>query len=202
MAKYQVREGLTPGSKAAAMLPGDLGGGVYNTEEWITESGNWVAPLTGWYKIKLIGGGHGGKAYLGSLVSGSGGRVHEFLMYLLKNTSIPVIIGAGGIAQVHASPAEDTLASVGGSTTFGSYSSDSGPLSASWNTLGASGTTQINVGFAGGGFGGGQPHSGSQNGSYYGAGGGTWVSLIDHNYSAGNGYSGAICIRYYDPTKF
>ena len=73
-------------------------GGVYNTEEWITESGEWVAPVTGWYEIWMIGGGTGGLCIsnVGFIAGGLSGRILSAVKYLQANQNVSVIIGAAG----------------------------------------------------------------------------------------------------------
>jgi hypothetical protein len=80
---------------------------AYNHRDEITTSGTYVAPVTGWYKITLKGGGAGGHGALcykpssgsGYTISGTGGgeggTTIEYL-HLNAGTSASIVIGGGG----------------------------------------------------------------------------------------------------------
>lgn len=216
MALYQVVEH----SGQKSLIDVAAGGGSvavpapYNTETWITESGTFTAPVTGWYAVWMIGGGNGGLLYNTRLIlfSGPSGIEKEFLLHLTAGESVPVTIGAGGIGAVL--DVDDAPASAwGGSTSFGEISTGDGldiydtskyPLKVylqNWVYYGnISAGTMLDV--YGSGPGGGIPQGSSGNGFFYGAGGGAHRkigSLSDD--MVGNGAAGAIRLRYYDPNK-
>lgn len=98
--------------------------GNFNTREVINESGEWTAPVTGTYKITVIGGGTGGLVrgnadYSGRIVvrSGNSGEFFTTFKTLQKGQVIPVTIGAGGLKRID--PILDGNAVVGGITSFG-----------------------------------------------------------------------------------
>jgi len=75
---------------------------AFNRRDVITTSGNYTAPVTGWYKITAKGGGGGGNgAYRGSpncQGGGGGGEGGTTIIYLelTAGDSVDVVIGAGG----------------------------------------------------------------------------------------------------------
>lgn len=76
--------------------------GVINKRDVITTSGTYTAPVTGWYKITVVGGGGGGSgaAYTSSIsISGSGGGEGGTTIgyeYMTAGDTAAVVIGAGG----------------------------------------------------------------------------------------------------------
>lgn len=96
--------------------------GNWNTEEWITESGPWTAPVTGWYEVMVIGGGEGGLVFDDrtpriSATGGASGEIYEGLRYYNKGQIIPVTIGAGGVGII-VEWGTYTTARYGGDTLF------------------------------------------------------------------------------------
>ena len=97
----------------AGGLKGDTGatgatgasGGSYNKIDTVTTSGTYTAPVTGWYKVTMIGGGGGGGASyynstdvtnsVGGGGGGSGGITTAYT-YLATGATLTVTIGAGG----------------------------------------------------------------------------------------------------------
>lgn len=73
-------------------------------KETLTSSGSFTAPITGTYRITLQGGGGGGYVYELSTqpgYAGTGGGAGASLVFyekLVKGTSYPYVIGAGGAA--------------------------------------------------------------------------------------------------------
>lgn len=98
-----------------------LGGNLQlNSETWITESGEWVAPVTGDYDLLLIGGGCGG-IYITAreqAIAGASGELHNELIRLNAGDTASIIIGIGGISRVHTSGADTDLTALGGKTSF------------------------------------------------------------------------------------
>ncbi|MBD5585213.1 MAG: hypothetical protein HDQ88_09025 [Clostridia bacterium] len=172
--------------------------GLYNQEVWITESGEWTAPVTGWYEVLLIGGGSGGAARMNSTAStctggGSGGYLTR-LVRLESGQKVSVTVGAGGAGI------KDNPTNYGSPTQFGVLSSADDSASFSASTTSVALSLSINNGVGGGGFGGGKIWPSGLNGAFWGAGGAAYY-YTDGNYGAGDGKQGAIRLRYYDPTK-
>lgn len=170
---------------------------AYNSEEWITESGEWTAPVTGWYNGLLIGGGDGGN---GNLINnnnsrfakgGDSGNYKSFLIYLTEGKSVPVIIGSGGIGV----SGNDLPSRRGGITSF--YNISTAVFNDNeWH--GFMGIQLYTINVAGivatpGGFG-----ARYLNIGFYGAGG---MAVVENSVSVANGAPGAIRLRYYDPAK-
>lgn len=189
----------------------------YNTEEWITESGTWTAPVTGWYDVWMISGGNGGvvedSSTIIKLQSGSSGVERRFLSYFEAGVSVPVVIGSGGaglVTNVGASLDE----AVGGDTIFGTlrvthaydinednFEESSRDYLFKSNFM----TNRKEMHLSGSGLGGGYSAVGidglSGSGRWYGGGGAAITASSHPNDIGGNGAQGAICLRYYDPNK-
>lgn len=125
----------TPGGGSG----GGSGGGAspYNTEEWITESGTWTAPVTGEYDVLAIGGGMGAALDVASdspsslvtaALGGNSGQYINKIIHLSKNAQVQVSIGVGGIGRYYAAdtPIRDRHELSGGETTFGSITAAGG----------------------------------------------------------------------------
>lgn len=174
-------------------------GPMLNTEVWITESGTWIAPVTGWYDILTIDGGCGGWANSTNLHArgGESGAYKHFYAYFLAGDSIPVTIGSAGQGLISD---YNNPSAAGGKTSFGE-------LEASWQDTCFIGvdielpTSNGAIYACGAGFGGGRPLQDTEQsaGRFYGAGGGCCV--IGTNKWSGNGAPGAVRLRYYDPSK-
>lgn len=194
----------TPGSGSG----GGSGGGAspYNTEEWITASGTWTAPVTGDYAVLLIGGGMGGSAYTASSNTnayargGDSGAWVNKLIHLAAGTSVAVTIGAGGSGIT---VVDNFTGSVGGATSFGTLATTEGAKALLRGVPQYSADAQHEATTSpGAGFGGGDasPGHAAFSGDFYGAGGGA-CTFIDTAPVAASGKQGAIRLRYYDPNK-
>jgi len=234
----------------ARIAPAWVGMMLCNVRTVITVSGTFVAPVSGWYRIRCVGAGgagggapiHGGYAggttsfgaYLSALGGaggagagrladyqtgggsggGAAGEVSEALIYLAKDTSVTVTIGAGGTC----STTYNTLPT-GTGAPAPSYSS---ATSFSRGTSGAKGAgngtasgydatvgnhmngTGGNGGRNGTGYGGGGGGSGSANGigglgADGGANGSIGTSTSTVSVQGGRGGDGAIIIEYFNP---
>lgn len=171
---------------------------LYNDEIWITESGTFTVPYSGWYEVLLIGGGEGSDTYKDSTryrcLSGRSGRYKSVLVKLTADSEVDVTIGAGGAPYDNINNADITPAQrAGGVTTFGALSSDDG------HRFGATMTyappNQIQISACGSGLGGGY-----ESGEFYGAGGGTYINA-DGTFYVGYGHTGAVRLRFYNPIK-
>lgn len=179
--------------------------GQFNTKEYITESGEWEAPVMGTYRITLIGGGDASYANNDYSINGGAGcaPIHKFIK-LTKGQIVPVIIGAGGIGVVGNTSLE---ASRGGITKFGDFEA---ATSIGANYINGSfylwlNTQGVNAGYAfGGGIGGGTPSplaADNNSGKNYGAGGGGYSSRDEGKIFVSNGYQGCIIVEFYDASK-
>lgn len=190
----------------------------FNTREIITESGEWTAPVTGTYKITLIGGGSGGKIALPSVAGGNSGTIYSAFVTLAKDSTVDVSIGAGGLADNGSG-----IDVNGGVTTFGelastdalSFVEDAGlavpDLAA--NTLTYKGVISYKDGTSAsaygisGGFGGGftvnpaavESQKVIANGVFFGGGGS--ATSVGASSWAGKGQQGCVIIEYFDPEK-
>lgn len=180
-----------------------LGGNLlYNSEEWITESGTWIAPVTGWYDVWMIGGGQGAlitaSAYF--IMGGISGNYVHSLLFFEAGSSVPVVIGAAGIGRVSDS---DIPQRNGGITSFGELSTEQGADGLQTRSVPTPYYTTAGQAYgAGGGFGGGYyAATDVVHGTFWGAGGGGYINDSGSVRLAGNGYQGAIRLRYYDPAK-
>jgi hypothetical protein len=98
---------------------------AYNHRDEITASGTYTAPVTGWYKLTLKGGGAGGMgAFIHNVTppfcisgfgGGEGGTTYAY-HYMASGTTCNVTIGAGGAGGTTIRGANDSLAGrLGGS---------------------------------------------------------------------------------------
>lgn len=154
---------------------------AFNHRDVITTSGTYTAPVTGWYKITVKGGGGGGQGgtatsstYRGGGGGGEGGTTIGF-EHLTAGDTATVVIGAGGTGGA----AGGTAGSNGGNSTVtvnnNTYNGDGGD---------GAGT----AGDAGGGIGG--------DGTIPGASGCPQPSTTNSGYSygaIGGGNGGANC---------
>lgn len=167
----------------------------YNSEEWITESGTFTAPVTGDFDILLIGGGEGGFAILNSdgsryAHSGASGDYKSILIHLTKGQSIPVTIGSGGIGIT-----SNSLSRNGSITIFGDISTIMPESSGFRGFMGSRQYSQTVIGIVTtpGGFG-----ARYLNIGFYGSGG---MAVVENAALVCNGAQGAIRLRYHDPAK-
>lgn len=195
-----------------------IGGNLrLNSEEWITESGEWVAPVSGWYDVLLFGGGNGGGINIPSFVvnGGASGEMKSIVVYLQKGQTVEVVIGAGGLGVlVSATGSSNPIYSyLGGHTSFGSISTVDAVRFRDVPSTGFSSTSQYRALQApGAGLGGGLfyfPESNKTQDenniacSGYGllGGGGAAVLGMDGQWAVGNGAPGSVRVRWYDPAK-
>lgn len=180
----------------AGVLSAIGGNLLLNSEELITESGEWTAPVAGWYSVFSIDGGEGGHVYPAnkSATGGHGGRFKTFLMYFLKGQKVSIVIGAGGIGYVGNGPIPDSI--YGGRTTIDGIRLPEGyekyliGQSSYFNNLSG-------VWLAGGGIG---SYFGA-DGRWYGAGGGCYCGPNGTPATAYDGAAGAVRFRWHDPAK-
>lgn len=176
-------------------------GGNFNSDIWITESQDWVVPVTGIYDVLIINGGQSGRCYYNNVyidaIGGAGGNRIRKLLYLKKDTIIPVTIGAGGVA-------DGVSNIVGGITEFGEYTgSDQGcelfPMTRNQQVVDTDATHVASA--SGSGIGGGWS---GQSGLWYGGGGSGYIVVRNKQVTDalnGDGYQGAVYLRWYDASK-
>ena len=182
-------------------------GGGFNTRRVITTTSTFSVPVTGWYEVMCIGGGHRGGNGLQNYSTGGGGGAGEVVadfIYLEKGQTVSVTIGSGS----------------GGTTSFGTYLNARGGNVGTYSSTSQSGvggagypagengrvaSTGINVCGANGGdngtpYGGGGGGGSSSNVANTGGkpgGNGTAASGIN----SGNGGPGAVILKFNDPDK-
>lgn len=190
-----------------------IGGNLLlNSEELITESGEWVAPVSGWFEILLYDGGNSGSiSNYGTVSAGASGSIRRAMVYLTAGQSVPVVVGAGGV-----SPAKGANINIGGNTSFGDISTASACIFGFTTnqvvdaTLSQAGTATIYA--TGCGHGGGYPAQSPAGSSQeqrnkdcnalgYWGGGGAAVRFYDGNYGIGAGAPGSVYVRWHDPAK-
>lgn len=186
---------------------------VFNTEKVLTTSGSWIAPLSTWYHVKLIGGGCGGLGSLKDLTNryqelgaegGDSGGCEEFIRFYEKGELVSYAIGAGGIGQILVGSNTVPESLYGGVTTFDGVTTKTSwqPGNNCFKGERNRSNSDYHVGASGGGAGAGQASNTQTyaNGQKPGAGGGVYVTTPPSTYRlAGNGSAGAVYIRYYDP---
>lgn len=96
---------------------------AYNHRDEITTSGTYTAPVTGWYKITLKGGGAGGRGggydsghSYGGAGGGEGGTTIRYAS-LTAGSSVSITIGAGGSGGARSTSGLGTFGTDGGTTT-------------------------------------------------------------------------------------
>ena len=189
-----------------------LGGHMmYNTEKWITTSGTWTAPVTGWYDVLAFDGGGNGAVPYGPngtgirLESVGFGAKHSGIVHLNQGEEVEVIVGAG--APSGGMPQQGRN---GGVTSFGNK-----PLHFIWGGACDVRTYPVNIAYngyhvSGSGPGGGYP---SQSGAtqdeknkacsasgHWGGSGAVFYASTS-NYGVGAGAQGSVRLRYWDPAK-
>lgn len=173
-------------------------GGLYNTVEWVTVSGEWTASHDGWHEVLIINGGDAGGFAAMFAIGGAAGARETFLIWLTAGQVVPVIIGAGGVGQ----------GNTGSPSYFGSYTPN--PSTRVLGQINSNiSTSAYDIGAVGGGPGNGHwnwnpstdPSGNNVNAIWYGGGGGARKSTTLSMQKIGNGFQGAIRIRSYDPTK-
>ena len=96
---------------------------AYNHRDEITTSGTYTAPVTGWYKITLKGGGAGGQGagknsssiYAGGIGGGEGATEIAYA-YMTQGSAVSVTIGAGGSGGNYSSSSLGANGGDGGNT--------------------------------------------------------------------------------------
>ena len=173
--------------------------GPINDEILITENCDFVIPYTGTYVIDIINGGDapyttfdGKDENRSTIWPGKGKEFKRFYRQYVQGQIIPVTIGKGGIASKNGT----TNGIYGGTTTFDDMSGSDYPY---WT-----GVLEIfggEIRANGGGLGAGNYTA--SNASWYGAGaGGAWNSYDGVvGPRLGNGYQGAVRLRFHNPTK-
>ncbi|WP_165064432.1 phage tail assembly chaperone [Desulfovibrio sp. ZJ200] len=204
-------EGRNGETDVLAVTP-ELGGNLQlNAETLITESCEWAAPVTGWYRIQMCGGGAGGYAHTagGSMLvysNAPGGRIDTF-RWLEKDETVSVVIGTGGTPVTNAQAQQPGTtaaneATHGGDTHFvdlvakgGSYTKAPDDLAhgewvnpgQGWITSSTNNNYDINV-----------PSVFCLR--QYGYGGGGRIRF-DNNNSFTPGGQGVVILQYHDPAK-
>lgn len=210
-----IAERLPVGGFVTGLIPNgpeDAIPAPYNTEEIITESGTWTAPVSAWYEVTCIGGGGGSGCWLNILqvFGGGAGSRKTKLLYLEKGTQIPVSIGIGGTGTA-GSPLVDIYSTYGGETSFGDISSlDIDAIS--WDINIQHFQTEKQIFCSGLGPNGARAYDGQVvtgynsffDGKFPGGGASAVINLSDSSspkYNFGNGAPGAVILRWYDPAK-
>ncbi len=192
----------------------------------VTESGDWIAPVAGWYKFHIKGAGGGGMAggYSagGYALSGGGGGEGGITIayeYLGKGDTVNITIGKGGKGGVgyygKGTDGEDSIIVVNGHSYIGGRGfapiyHEFGGQGGAGTIMGCSGTqgeyAMYNgmYGNSGGGHGGsaavmgfGKTHKAEMGGGGHGGAG-----VYDGRaYAGGDGGDGICWIEFFDPKK-
>lgn len=195
-----------------------IGGNLLlNSEEWITESGTFTAPVDGLYAGEMWSGGWGSIAEtgVGAIIGGNSGSWKRFFVYLTAGQQIPVVVGAGGAGKML--DALSVPANIGGDTSFGdiTVSAEGGAISARGTAFpgtSIAATTEVKHYFAqGGGIGanaGGawkqdlsQAENNARQNAFGHLGAGGTAMRSGNNYAAGAGAQGSIYLCWYDPAR-
>lgn len=178
------------GNRVTTLEEAQAGGG-FNTMEVIETSGTYTTPVSGWYKITVIGGGGGGGGgvWQGSYSVGGGGGAsgscRAFYKEIDAQSTLDIIIGAGGAGG---SPTASGLSGGDTTVTLGTETitaSGGGAGEGGNYKPGLGGAIVVDDGFGGQGAsggsgnwmsitvtGGGNGGNGGHNGTAYGSGGG------------------------------
>ena len=186
-----------------------LYGGMPNSEQWLTESGIFTAPVEAWYELLLFGGGAGGmasKTY--RLISGgNSGAIKRALVFLTAGQQVPVVIGAGSPGGLDIDPFQISVTSFGDVSTEGDESSFMGAVSIAQV---ASPTKHLGVrgsGLGGGyGWGSAVTDQAAANAycsarGHFGGSGAAFLNLASDQYAVGDGAQGSVLVRWHDPAK-
>lgn len=203
-AQFMANENATAISSLATRLPildaNIKQRGIYNDQEFITQTGTWTAKVTGYHLVMIIDGGEGGYIRDDGLgYGGVGGMPQCHLVHLVKDQQVPVTIGAAGQAII--GTVTNTSAKNRGKSMFGDLVSNlfTNPCN---NWLRSNNDRVKSCECYGGGLCGGSPNS--ENAVWYGGGGGVFYQSSDATIThknAGNGYQGCVIVFYYDPEK-
>lgn len=196
---------------------------AFNHRDIVITSGNYTAPVTGWYKITVKGGGGGGQGGgrtanfgAGGVGGGEGGTTIAYEKMTAGDT-ISVVIGAGG-AGGNANNSGDT-GSYGGAggdssvvvngTTYTGGGGTNNATGGDGSIFGSSGGPRYPLYFpgtvgtpggTGGGAGGGFTSTSAKANSGGGGGGGIGGTGSQAIYNGGAGAAGYVWIEYFDPT--
>ena len=196
---------------------------AFNHRDIITTSGTYTAPVAGWYKITIKGGGAGGTGgtysnigQYGGIGGGEGGTTIAF-EYMTAGQTASVVIGAGGTGGARSSSLNvppstgtnggDSVVTVGGNTYtggggMGNCSGGSGTIIGCAGCAASAGMAYQSLGGVGGGNGGaisslsGTPSAATQGGG--GAGGtGAYSGGSSDYYDGGDGGDGYAWFEYF-----
>ncbi|WP_165076985.1 MULTISPECIES: phage tail assembly chaperone [unclassified Desulfovibrio] len=207
-------DGKTTTVDEAGLLSALGGNLLLNSEQWITESGTFKAPMEGWYAVLCIDGGSGGLYNIpfSGLAGGNSGAVYSGMVYLKKGESVEITVGAGGLG---ATTSQGYGLINGGKTKFGDFglACIRGSIPAHHTpSYGANLPSGFNYIYAvGGGPGGGGPSqwqsddtqqtiNAKNDAFFFGGGGGATLSYLKQ-YAVGAGKQGVVLMRWHDPTK-
>ena len=188
--------------------------GVINKRDVVTTSGTYTAPVTGWYKITVKGGGCGGGGSIvsgGRVEAGTGGGEGGTTIAFEKLTSgdtVSVVVGAGGTggaAGAAGNAGGDSSVTVNGNTYTGygalTYKGGNGTIPGAAGVFG-----QLNYnassayGGCGGGTGGAVNASGADNPpapATDGGGGAGGYANSGITRAGGNGGDGFVWFEYF-----
>lgn len=195
---------------------------AFNKRDVVTVSGTYTAPVTGWYKITVKGGGGGGAGGdsdvnfgYGGASGGEGGTTIGY-EHLDAGDSVSVIIGAGGTggagASLGASGGDSTVTVNNNIYTGGGGKTPStlmlGGIGGTGTIVGASGLSRevsgssLGIGMSGAGNGGGiAVQTGTPLAATTGGGGaGGTGAKNSTKYSGGDGGDGYAWFEYFDPS--
>lgn len=186
----------------APLGPEDAIPAPYNSEEWVTESGTWTVPVSGWYEILAIDGGYGAKVSFSnwSVNGGYSGNYKKTLKYFEKGEVLSITIGAGGKGFMEGVTPGTTDITIGGETTISgvTFTNSVTRISGTYSYKATESNRAMGVG---GGFGS-IFSSASSSPTFYGAGGSAYLSgTSTTNSYVMDGKQGAVYFRYYDLNK-
>ena len=111
--------------------------GVFNTGRYLTfvDSVTFTAPVTGYYRVRVLGGGGCGALIAGDYgraTGGGGGGFAMGLVWLTQGQTVSITVGKGGVAAAGGQPG-----GAGGTSSFGAYLSATGGAGGSCAISGA-----------------------------------------------------------------
>ena len=199
---------------------------AFNHRDVITTSGTYTAPVDGWYRITIKGGGGGGvgaeassATAVGGAAGGEGGTSIGY-EYMNAGDSATVVIGAGGVGSAidgnNGTNGGDSSITINGATYTGG-GGKGGKCTVEGGTGGAGGSGTLPgqpggqaaatyyggaAGASGGGSGGGVSSGNSvpipaTNGGGGAGGLGTIVSGVTYKYAGGDGGNGYAWFEYF-----
>ena len=196
----------------------------FNSEETITESGTWTAPVEGWYDVTCVSGGGGATAtkressnFIAYIRGGIGCTIQKGLVFLNKGEKVPVTVGAGGLAGVYGNG--NTPAHAPGRTSFKTLGTDNlfwldstrVDIGVNLSIAGGSGLTRANIvgAYKENPVDYNDFHVDGADGTKYGMGGSAAISYegtteqnaVLKRFGLGNGYQGCVILRWFDPDK-